>query len=272
MSLVPLALALVSAAPGSDPYMLVRQGNAAFEREAYTEALALYEQAEALITDPGLVAFNKAAALYRLERFRDAELHYRYCLGDAAGERQARVLYDLANSLVQQDAGKNADKLREAIRRYQECLRHADADEALRSAARRNLELARLRLLQAPLPPKRDGESGEEPPQPEPSSNGSQDPPKDGDLKTPSTGQPDPQKGKPEQVTPAPGEEPIRVDQPQPAGKGTLPPVPDEDQLVPMAPEDTRLHLQRARERILRERHSYQQSTAAKAGKSARPW
>src|SRR5262245_39430200 len=110
-----LALALVSATPAGDPLQLVRQGNAAFERGDYPAALRFYEQAEPLITDPGLVASNKAAALYRLERYRDAELHYRYCLSDTTGQRRAEVLYDLANCLVQQEQGRSAKLLSDAI-------------------------------------------------------------------------------------------------------------------------------------------------------------
>ena len=39
-----------------------------------------YEAAEVRITDPGLTSFNKAAALYRLGRYGEAERHYRTAL------------------------------------------------------------------------------------------------------------------------------------------------------------------------------------------------
>src|SRR6516164_1882882 len=97
-----LALALVSAAPPEEADRLVRLGNEAFDREDYAAAMVYYTQAEDHITDPGLVAFNKGAALYRLGRFREAELHYLRCREDAAGERRARLLYDLANAILQQ--------------------------------------------------------------------------------------------------------------------------------------------------------------------------
>ena len=45
----------------------IRQGNAAFARDELETALSLYEKAETDATDPGLVAFNKAAVLYRLK-------------------------------------------------------------------------------------------------------------------------------------------------------------------------------------------------------------
>src|SRR5206468_3004640 len=60
----------------------IRQGNAAFARDDLDKALAFYEKAEDATADPGLVAFNKAAVLYRLKRYREAELHYRRCLDD----------------------------------------------------------------------------------------------------------------------------------------------------------------------------------------------
>ena len=79
---------MTNAAPAANPDDLVRLGNAAFERGDYGSAVGCYEKAEALITDPGLVAFNKGASLYRLDRYREAELHYRRCLSDATGPRR----------------------------------------------------------------------------------------------------------------------------------------------------------------------------------------
>ena len=85
------ALFLVSAAPLADAEALVRQGNAAFAKGAYTSAVDAYTKAEEHIADPGLVAFNKGTALYRLGRYRDAELHFRRSMEDAVGRRRARV-------------------------------------------------------------------------------------------------------------------------------------------------------------------------------------
>src|SRR5262245_43565913 len=92
--LSPLALTLVSAAPGPDVEDLVRQGNEAFAQKDYAAAVKFYEQAEERTPDPGLVAFNKAAALFRLERYREAELSYQRCLedGEAPETRRARAL------------------------------------------------------------------------------------------------------------------------------------------------------------------------------------
>src|SRR5271156_4871 len=101
-ALVLLAVALVSAAPADRADDELRQGNLAFERGDYDGAMRHYEQAEIEITDPGLVAFNEAAALYRLGQYAEAAEHYLRARDDAIGPRRARLLYDLGNCLVQQ--------------------------------------------------------------------------------------------------------------------------------------------------------------------------
>jgi Ca-activated chloride channel family protein len=264
-----LAVVLISAAPASDSINLVRHGNAAFERGDYPAAVRFYEQAEPLITDPGLVAQNLAAALFRLERYRDAELHYRYCLSDATGPRRARALYDLATCLVQEEQGRNRQLLTEAIGLYQQCLREPEIEESLATDARHNLELAKLLRLQAP-PPKKDRE-GDDPQKSEPKNSSDEPPPTAPEQPNPTAGQPELNKGQPQHTSPAPGDQPIPTDQRQ-AGRGNLPPVPDQDKLVPMSPEDAALHLQRATQRILREHRSYQLSSSAGAGRSVKPW
>lgn len=69
----------------------MRLGNAAFGQKDYDAAVNFFEAAEARTADPGLVAFNKAAALYRLGRYAEAERHYRMCLEDAEGPRKAQA-------------------------------------------------------------------------------------------------------------------------------------------------------------------------------------
>src|SRR5262249_34994376 len=145
------------------PEDYVRQGNAAFDGAEYQAAVDLYARAEERTTDPGMVAFNKAAAQYRLAAqpdndrrraalYREAEQSYRRCLEDADGLRQAQALYGLGNSLLQQGGERGADVLREAVRCYERCLAHPDvaAVPDLADDARFNLELAKLLLLQAP--------------------------------------------------------------------------------------------------------------------------
>src|SRR5262249_22202407 len=142
------------AGPSADPYELIRRGNAAYAEGRYEAALALYEQAGSRITDPGLAAFDQAAAHYQLEQYREAERHYRYCLEDAAGPRRARALFGLGNSLLRQRSLRGAEALEQAIGAYAECLRQEDLDAELTDGARHNLELAKLLLAQ--LPPKKE--------------------------------------------------------------------------------------------------------------------
>src|SRR5262249_30931566 len=142
--LVPLALVSVSAVPPAHPDGLVRQGNAAFARDEYERAVKLYEQAEERITDPGLLAFNEGAALYRLGQYRAAELHFRRALEGAAGARRARALYDLGNCLLQQASNSDVKGLEKAIICYERCAADGNAGPALAADAAHNLELARL--------------------------------------------------------------------------------------------------------------------------------
>src|SRR5262249_44496254 len=138
---IPLVDRLLPA-PSSEEW--VRRGNAAFEREAYAEAAEFYEKAERATTDPGLAAHNRATALYRLGRHRDAELLYRCCLEDATGRRRACALYGLGNALLQQSPERGASVLRDAVAAYERCLRHRDTDADLAADARHNLELGKI--------------------------------------------------------------------------------------------------------------------------------
>ncbi|MBY0528029.1 MAG: hypothetical protein K2R98_31820 [Gemmataceae bacterium] len=261
--LAPLALMLVGAAPELTPEDYVRQGNAAFEQGQYDAAVKLYTQAEERITNPGLVAYNKGAALYRLGDFRAAEVHYRRCLEDASGEPRAAMLYDLGNCLLQQSQGSNAELLRDAMKCYLLCLREDGLGDELKTNARHNLELAKLLWIKAKNaqpnkdPGKNPDDPKETPPEPkkqpdEPKNNGNDTNP--GTDPTPKvTPQPDPSN---------PNQTPTPTREPPPPGSGNLPPIPDKDELTRMLPEDAAAHLARAAERILRERKEHQQKLA----------
>jgi tetratricopeptide (TPR) repeat protein len=265
-------LLILAAAPPVEPLELVRQGNEAFERGEFAAALGLYELAEERITDPGLVAFNKAAALYRLGRFVEAERHYRRTLEGATGRRRAQAWYDLGNALLMQDRGDNADALRAAIDCYEQCLR-AGADSDLADSARHNLQLAKLLWLKArPAAPQKK----EDAPDRHKSGDGpSKDEPQKKQVEvgmTPGTPEVGPNdKPKAEVLKPQPGQKPIETPQAT-AGKGNLPLVEDTDKVVPLAPEDALAHLQRATERILRERQAHQLRTAATPSRTVKDW
>lgn len=267
--LLPPVLALVSAAPSTDPAELVRQGNAALDRADYAAAVDFYARAEERITDPGLVSFNKGTALYRLGRFREAELHFRRCREDATGPRLARVHYDLANCLLREAQGKDTAALAEAIRLYSQCLTAAEADPTLAADARHNLEVAKLLWLEARAnkdkPDERDPNDGADNSKPPPKGND----PRPG-MEEPGAGTPDPNEkaGPPSAVA---DQQPTPTEQPRP-GPGNLPPVPDKDELIPLSHEDAAAHLQRATEQILRERREYRQRSVKVPAKEVKDW
>jgi tetratricopeptide (TPR) repeat protein len=270
--IVLLAFVLLGAASRGDPEDLVRQGNAAFARGDFAASVDFYTEAEVAILDPGLVAFNKATALYQLGRYREAELHYRRCREDAEGVRRARLPYNLGNCLLQQARGSNVPQLREAIGLYEQCLQEEEAGAALQADARHNLELARLLWLKAKNSKEGRNASDEDP-------NNDQNPPSerrndarlggdDAGLATP-----DP-RGRPEPVSDPQGDPKAaaRTDERPPPGKGNLPPIPDTDDLVPLSPEDAAEHLEQALTRIRRERQDHRQQSVPAASSHLMDW
>lgn len=267
--LVPLTALLLAATPELTPEDYVRQGNAAFERADYEEAVKLYNHAEERITNPGLVAYNKATALYHLRDFRGAEVHYRRCLEDATDGRRAAMLYNLGNCLLQESRGDNADQLKKAMACYDLCMKQEGAPDQVRADARHNLELAKLLWFKARQnrPNKEPGTNPDEPKEPPP------DPKKPTEEKKTPSGNPDPgpnenpmAKGQP-QPDPHDQRTPLPTKEAPPPGSGNLPPIPDKGELPPMSPEDAAAHLQRAAERILRERRQHQLHLAPAARK-----
>jgi tetratricopeptide (TPR) repeat protein len=277
-----VVLSLLAAAPGADPEALVRQGNAAFARQDYSAAVELYTKAEDRIVDPGLVAFNKATSLFHLAAateeaprrnglFREAELHYRRALEDASEQRRWKALYGLGTSLVQQGIGRGAAPLQEAVRCLEECLKQPEMDPPFADDARHNLELAKLLWLQAK---NTRGNSDTNPP------NGGEDAPKKDPTRPESfqtggdeAGGATPNaRGDKVRVQAEPGKTPIPTDQQPAPGTGNLPPVPDRDELVPMAPEDAKAHLEQAAAKVLRERREHQQRSARPPASSVKDW
>jgi tetratricopeptide (TPR) repeat protein len=256
--MLPLTATLLAATPAADPEDNVRRGNAAFDREDYETALKFYAQAEERITNPGLVAFNKGAALYRTGDFRGAEMHYRRCLEEATGARRATMLYDLANCILMQSKGADAKLLRHALDCYALCLREPECAEALRADASHNLELTKLLWVKA-----RQARPNKEGSDPDEKKDQNKPEPKQPDEKTPGGAEPSPGKAEPsptvdpQRPDPRDPRQPIPVDMQAP-GSGTLPPVPDKAESKPMQPEDAARHLERALERVLRERREHQ--------------
>lgn len=273
--LVPLALLLVAAATEPTAEELVRKGNAAFARQEYDAAVQLYTRAEATIANPGLVAFNKAAALYRLGRFRDAELHYQRCLEEAEGSQRLAIVYNLGNCLLQQaQAGGDLDLFRQAVACYQECMRDEAGDANLREQARYNLELTKLlwqqaRITRAAQPGKEEG-SDPKPEQPKPEKKTEE--PK-GDQAQPGA-EPASKSGVPQQakMDDKNGKQQAIETEKLAPGKGNVQPPADNDKLKPLAPEDALRNLEAAAERIRRERSAYMQRASPVPSREVPDW
>ncbi len=248
---------LIGAGPGPAPEDLLRSASEAFYRRDLDSAELLYQQAEDRTLDPGLVAFNKGMVLYRRGDFRKAELCFRRSLGDAAipRERRAKGLYNLGNALVQQSGEKEMKLLQAAIECYELAIRGTD-DQGTKDDASDNLEIAKLLWAKARArrPPGERDPDWENPPDPK-------DPPPD-PKKQPG---PDREKiddgsakqdkgakvemGKGNEKGTAPKEVPKTV-----PGQGTLPVIPDTDDVPSLSPEDARAVLKKTGERLQRER------------------
>jgi tetratricopeptide (TPR) repeat protein len=248
--LATLALLLVGAAPDDSMEDLVRQGNAAYARKDYSAAVDFYERAEERAVDPGLIAFNKAAALYRLGRYREAELCYRRCLedGEAPDPRRLRALYDLGTSLLQLDDGKDFRALGVAVRCLRLCRREA-ADPDLRERAGHNLELARLLFARAAADP--ENSSPRQKQEDDDRKGAKQDDPDRGEH-----GDPTLEKGSAERKgsallqDPNKGQQKALQTKEATEGKGNLKTLPDSDELNRLDPQDTAAHLEREAKRI----------------------
>jgi Ca-activated chloride channel family protein len=263
--LVPILL--IGASPVSDADDLLERGNLAFDRGEYETALGYYRQAEGRIGDPGLLGFNEGAALYKLGRYREAEVHYWLSRQDAAGERLARVLYDLGNAVFQQAGSRDAPLLQRAIAFYEECLSHTDSDPELLEDARFNLQLARERLKQAKSTkenPSDGSKSGAKPgedsaPEPSPPGVGAEA----GSENDAGTGR---------RAAQGAGNATDSRNAKHQGGIGNLPPVPDTDQLAPLSSADTSVYLKKAEERILSEHRAYHGKSVSRPSQNLKDW
>lgn len=248
MAIAAVMMIFVGAEIDSRSAQLIRSGNDAFHRAEFIEALRFYQQTEERITDPGLAAFNKAVAFYRLEEYREAELHFRRSVEQAKPKRRAKSYYGLGSALLMQGKDVDAAALGQAIAAFRLCRRDAGADKGLRAKAAHNLELARLLLLKAlknnpQQSPPNNGENGNGNKNGKKPGNGNGDPTKHG--QNPSNGK-GKNKGKLGGKT---GVKSVRI-----PGAGRLPTIPDDEVLQALSPEDVRRLLQNAVERIQRQK------------------
>lgn len=242
--------ALLGAAPPDHALQWVHRGDDAYERGEYAAAVHFYERAETETTDPGLVSFNKAAALYRLGRYLEAAQAYRCSQEDATGARRARVHYDLGNCLAQQAGERDAVLLERAVRSYEACLRDPAADAELRAMANTNLRIVHALWKQAQAAKAEPERGGQDHPRADrPGHHDSAQRPQE-NRHDRTDGQPDDEGAIADQNTSGA----VPTDRLPPPGAGNLPPVPDDDQLVPLSAEATAAYLRQAAARIERTR------------------
>ncbi len=266
---VPLAcfVLFIAAAPPTEatPEELIRQANAAFLRGDIEDADRLYTTAEERTTDPGLVAFNRAAVLFQKGEFREAELHYARVLDDAEcpADRAAKAWYNRGTCILRRGGsagGGSAGVYRSAIACLERCLESAVADEPLKADARHNLELAKIRWNEARKTTSKPDTPNENPPPedfqnnppPKPSGNDQQPgTPETGDgnnggnnMKSVNQQNMMQNMGAKSNPTPDSGHSP------------NLQPLQDSSTQQPLSPEDTREHLKRTAERLKKERQT----------------
>ncbi|MFL5330157.1 MAG: VWA domain-containing protein [Gemmataceae bacterium] len=231
------AVAAMAAGPVDD---WLRRGDAALSTGQPEKALQWYVKTEGRAPDPGLVAFNEGVALAALGRYREAELHFRWCLSDATGPRRSQALYNMGTSLIRRCAGRKREPLGAAIQAFEEADRITPAGDQLSSQIRANLGIAKELLAQVPA---------DQPNTPESESGDASEPTKSTrpgpQTKSSTKGQP---KATGEQ--PQSGDSPQVTDQPGPAGKGSLPALADTDTPAQITSADLDEHLRRTMARI----------------------
>jgi len=271
-----LAATLVAAGPPQPPENVIREANDAFAQGDLESAEILYARSEERAPDPGLVAFNKGAALYHRGDFRRAELCFRRALGDAdiPADRRARALYNLGNCLVRQAGDTDIRQLQSAIDCYELALRES-SDEGIRSDAGHNLEVAKLLWAKArarrpagerdpdwdePREPKQPPPDPTKPPEgPGPDGTG------EGPKKLDTGPKLDIGKGPESGLTPKEAEKAA-------PGQGNLPVLPDTDEVRSMPLEDVRAELKRNGQRLHRERQKLREEAAQGERPRANDW
>lgn len=273
--LAPLTAVLLAAAPtaGVSADECIRNGNLAVASGAYKQAEECYAAAEDATADPGLVAFNKATALFHQNKFPESERCYTRALDDADAPpaRRAAALYNRGVCLLKQGG---LQKLRTAIDSFDRCLA-LKPDDALAADARHNLELAKLlwadaRAKEATRPTPND-QQPEAPPEPK------HDPPtpqKHDDRfgQDPLTADGGQQPlGKPDSIRGSPGGTPRETSQ-QAGGHGDARVIKDGDRLPDMPPDKVREYLEALTVRVAKERRATAALTAPPERPSVKDW
>lgn len=267
-------LALVGAAPtqADSPEELVRRANEAFRAGDADGADKLYAAAEERTTDPGLVAFNRAAVLFdramagaaEKHLFREAEKQYERVLDDAAcpAERAAKAWFNRGTCLLAR--GGTLGVYRSAIACFEHAIDSPAADTDLKRRAAHNLELAKLRWNEErkkAAKPEEESPNKKLPPEEEKQSRPEPERPGGPDQNTGTEtthGATQPQVGPQPQQVPVPknGDKPTPTEQKTAGNNPNLTMPEDRDEVQKLSPEEARAYLQETAKRRKRELHS----------------
>jgi Ca-activated chloride channel family protein len=258
-ALAGAAVAAMAAGPIDD---WLRRGDSALVAGQPEKALEWYVKTEGRAPDPGLVAFNEGVALAALGRYREAELHFRWCLSDATGARKSQALFNMGTCLVRRCAGREREPLEAAIKAFEDANHVTPAGDPLSGPIRENLAVARELLSQVPAdqPNTLESDSGDASQPTKTTRPGVQ-------TKAGSKGEP---KSTGEQ--PQSGDSPQVTEQPGPAGKGNLPTLADTDTPSQITSADLDEHLRRTMARIAAARHDRLRAKEAERPPSYPDW
>ncbi len=92
----------------------IKEGNRHLAEGRYDEALAAYDAAGDALPESAEVAYNRGIALYKLDRFKDAETAFQDALKPGNPELEAKAKYNLGRS-AHAAAMKQSDDLERAI-------------------------------------------------------------------------------------------------------------------------------------------------------------
>jgi tetratricopeptide (TPR) repeat protein len=281
---VTLAAPVMSAAaplPPDAPDELIARANAALRAGEVARADKLYAAAEERATDPGLVAYNRAAVHFERKQYREAERDYDRVLDDAAcpPARAARAWYNRGTCLLHR--GGSLDVYRAAIACFENALDNPAADADVIDRAPRNLELAKLlwnEKRKEAAKPEEESPNKKPPPeetkQPPPQKEPDKRPGDSGapDEIDPATGKPVPKPGAQPDPQP-PKTEPKSGDGPNTAGNNTnLPVLEDRDQPQKLTPDEARKYLRDTAPRRKRELHALLDSLYGPDRPGVRDW
>jgi len=230
----------------------LQAGYAAYQKQEYDTAIRSYEQALLASTDPGPIAYDLGAICAAAERYSEAATWYTRSLEDASGVRRAKSAYGLATAQThfasKQQGRRAVTLLQQALQNYELAIREwgslrseeTSSIPTLKADAEFNRGIAQNLLAQKQKEP--------EPPEPP----NSDIPPEatDPTLTDPGTGNGNGSRGSPlsGRNNSTNGTETGTTD--SSAGRGNLPPLPDDDKAPPLSPEEARRRIDQLMQRL----------------------